>query len=348
MSSSSSPVESRKSEVLGRKSSQDQDDSSDKDQEGELVTLDYDLDTSKGEKALKIILLGDSAVGKSKLVERFLLDGYAPQQLSTYALTLYRDRTTVGARDILSDFWDTAGQERFNTMHRSYYHQAHAAILVFDATRKVTYKNLTTWHTELKARHRDIGERVTSVDTDPGPTHHGHQGVDGSRQWRGDLEVRRMTTGASRDPTLMLVVLVAQHLAGVRIDVVATDLAIAIIEDIADGNFPSKADFARRIRFDVAPNDESRRRKRCRLAGVTRRLAKLFPSEHPSIGRVNYWRGFEVIIDRPKGAAEHRHAADHVNADIRSAADHLEVVVVLFELEGPNPVHASANGLAEI
>ena len=39
---------------------------------------------------LQVILLGDSAVGKSKLVERFLLDGYAPQQLSTYALTLYR------------------------------------------------------------------------------------------------------------------------------------------------------------------------------------------------------------------------------------------------------------------
>ena len=148
MSSSSSPVELRKSEVLGRKTSQD--DSFNKDKEGELVTLDYDLDTSKGEKALKIILLGDSAVGKSKLVERFLLDGYAPQQLSTYALTLYRYRTKVGAKDILIDFWDTAGQERFNTMHRSYYHQAHAAILVFDATRKVTYKNLTTWYNELR------------------------------------------------------------------------------------------------------------------------------------------------------------------------------------------------------
>ena len=99
-----------------------------------------------------MILLGDSAVGKSKLVERFLLDGYAPQQLSTYALTLYRwdikrsyeikmyatrYRTKVGTRDVLIDFWDTAGQERFNTMHRSYYHQAHACIMVFDATRKV-------------------------------------------------------------------------------------------------------------------------------------------------------------------------------------------------------------------
>ena len=88
---------------------------------------------------MQIILLGDSAVGKSKLVERFLLDGYAPQQLSTYALTLYRYRTRAGARDVLVDFWDTAGQERFNTMHRSYYHQAHAAVLVFDSTRKVRH-----------------------------------------------------------------------------------------------------------------------------------------------------------------------------------------------------------------
>ena len=89
--------------------------------------------------SVQIILLGDSAVGKSKLVERFLLDGYAPQQLSTYALTLYRYRTRAGARDVLVDFWDTAGQERFNTMHRSYYHQAHAAVLVFDSTRKVRH-----------------------------------------------------------------------------------------------------------------------------------------------------------------------------------------------------------------
>merc|ERR1712038_1295323 len=121
-----------------------------KDKEGELVALNYDVATSKGESAVKVILLGDSAVGKSKLVERFLLDGYAPQQLSTYALTLYRYRTKVGDRDVLIDFWDTAGQERFNTMHRSYYHQAHACIMVFDATRKVTYKNLTTWYTELR------------------------------------------------------------------------------------------------------------------------------------------------------------------------------------------------------
>ncbi|KAB7502217.1 Rab-like protein 2A, partial [Armadillidium nasatum] len=57
---------------------------------------------------------------------------------------------------VLVDFWDTAGQERFQTMHASYYHQAHSAILVFDGTRKVTYKNLPIWYKELREHRPEI------------------------------------------------------------------------------------------------------------------------------------------------------------------------------------------------
>jgi GTPase SAR1 family protein len=103
----------------------------------------------------QIILLGDSAVGKSKLVERYLMDNYHPRQRSTYALTLYRhdvdveelgdDAGAAGAsaagadggegggaaaegapkrkRRVAVDFWDTAGQERFASMHASYYYR---------------------------------------------------------------------------------------------------------------------------------------------------------------------------------------------------------------------------------
>uniref|UniRef100_A0A8D2Q8S8 Uncharacterized protein n=1 Tax=Varanus komodoensis TaxID=61221 RepID=A0A8D2Q8S8_VARKO len=80
---------------------------------------------------VKIICLGDSAVGKSKLMERFLLDGFKPQQLSTFALTLYKYTATVDGKTILVDFWDTAGQERFQSLHASYYHKAHACIMVW-------------------------------------------------------------------------------------------------------------------------------------------------------------------------------------------------------------------------
>jgi small GTP-binding protein len=48
---------------------------------------------------------------------------------------------------------DTAGQERFNSMHPSYYYRAHACILVFDVTRKVTYQHLQEWYNELQ-QHR--------------------------------------------------------------------------------------------------------------------------------------------------------------------------------------------------
>jgi small GTP-binding protein len=51
---------------------------------------------------------------------------------------------------------DTAGQERFLSLHPSYYHQADACIMVFDATRKVTYKNLIHWYTELRQYRPEI------------------------------------------------------------------------------------------------------------------------------------------------------------------------------------------------
>ncbi|XP_074725642.1 rab-like protein 2B isoform X2 [Strix uralensis] len=54
------------------------------------------------------------------------------------------------------DFWDTAGQERFQSMHASYYHKAHACIMVFDVQRKVTYKNLNSWYKELREFRPEI------------------------------------------------------------------------------------------------------------------------------------------------------------------------------------------------
>ena len=125
------------------------------------VELEREEDEADGiEPAdLKIILLGDSAVGKSKMVERFLLDRFKPRTRSTFALTLYRHNTTTpadpeggdaGGKPLTVDFWDTAGQGKFKSMHPSYYYRAQACILVFDVTRKVTYHDLPTWYKELR------------------------------------------------------------------------------------------------------------------------------------------------------------------------------------------------------
>ena len=130
---------------------------------------DTSTESNFDEPEVKVILLGDSAVGKSKLVERFLQDDFNPRRLSTYALTLYRKNVPLGdGKSVKVDFWDTAGQERFRTMHPSYYHKAHACILVFDVTRKQTYLNLKTWYTELRQKCPEIPAVVIAnkIDVD--------------------------------------------------------------------------------------------------------------------------------------------------------------------------------------
>uniref|UniRef100_A0A8C9FRS7 RBL2A protein n=1 Tax=Pavo cristatus TaxID=9049 RepID=A0A8C9FRS7_PAVCR len=95
------------------------------------------------EEAVKIICLGDSAVGKSKLLERFLLDIFRPQQLSTFALTLYQHRARVDGKAVLVAKWRNGGQDRRAVV-------VSRPGCVFDVQRKVTYKNLNTWYKELR------------------------------------------------------------------------------------------------------------------------------------------------------------------------------------------------------
>jgi small GTP-binding protein len=133
---------------------------------------------------VKVVLLGDSAVGKTKLVERFLLKEYNPVNNSTYALTLYEHHENLAGKDILVSLWDTAGQERFESIHSSFFYGAHAAILVFDATRKETYQHLEEWHSQLISQRGQIPVIVVvnKIDLAPAatmkqfqwPTSHGY------------------------------------------------------------------------------------------------------------------------------------------------------------------------------
>ena len=103
-----------------------------------------------GKPDLKLILVGDTASGKTKLVERYLLDQYEQRQLSTYALTMFRHHAEVDGRKYKIDIWDTAGQEQYKKLHSSYYFDADGCVMVFDVTRKSTYMNLKHWYQMLR------------------------------------------------------------------------------------------------------------------------------------------------------------------------------------------------------
>ena len=103
-----------------------------------------------GKPDLKLIIVGDTACGKTKLVERFLLNSYEKRQLSTYALTMYRHNTKINSKSLKIDIWDTAGQDQYKKLHSSYYFDADGCILVFDVTRKSSYENLKHWYKKLR------------------------------------------------------------------------------------------------------------------------------------------------------------------------------------------------------
>jgi hypothetical protein len=79
------------------------------------------LHTNASRADVEVELLGDSAVGKTKLVERFLLKEYNPVNNSTYPPTLYEHHENLSGRDILVSLWDTAGQEQFESIHSSFF-----------------------------------------------------------------------------------------------------------------------------------------------------------------------------------------------------------------------------------
>ncbi|XP_050791091.1 ras-related protein Rab-18-B-like [Gopherus flavomarginatus] len=99
---------------------------------------------------LKLVVLGDSAVGKSSLLLRFTDDTFEPYLNPTIGVDFKVKKMVVDGNAVQLAIWDTAGQERFRTLTPSYYRGAQGVILVYDVTRKDTFTKLMTWLKELE------------------------------------------------------------------------------------------------------------------------------------------------------------------------------------------------------
>ena len=99
---------------------------------------------------MKVCLLGDGAVGKTALRERYLGKEFTSSYLMTIGADFAVQKTTVADKEVKFQIWDLAGQERFNSVRSLYYQGSHGAILVFDVTRPESYANLLEgWINEL-------------------------------------------------------------------------------------------------------------------------------------------------------------------------------------------------------
>ncbi|KAL0277361.1 UNVERIFIED_CONTAM: hypothetical protein PYX00_004679 [Menopon gallinae] len=119
---------------------------------------------------LKILIIGESGVGKSSLLLRFTDDSFDPSQPVTIGVDFKTKLVTVDGNTVKLAIWDTAGQERFRTLTPSYYRGAKGAILVYDVTNRTTFQMLDTWLDELETYSKDsniikmiIGNKIDLV-----------------------------------------------------------------------------------------------------------------------------------------------------------------------------------------
>lgn len=97
----------------------------------------------------KLLLIGDSGVGKSCLLLRFADDTYTESYISTIGVDFKIRTIELNGKTIKLQIWDTAGQERFRTITSSYYRGAHGIIVVYDITDQVSFTNVKQWLQEI-------------------------------------------------------------------------------------------------------------------------------------------------------------------------------------------------------
>ena len=98
----------------------------------------------------KIVLIGDTGVGKSNLLSRFTKDEFNLESKSTIGVEFATKNIPIDNKVIKAQIWDTAGQERYRAITSAYYRGAVGALLLYDITRQATFANVERWLTELR------------------------------------------------------------------------------------------------------------------------------------------------------------------------------------------------------
>ncbi|KAK6341091.1 Ras- protein Rab-11A [Orbilia brochopaga] len=98
----------------------------------------------------KVVLIGDSGVGKSNLLSRFTRNEFNMDSKSTIGVEFATRSIQVDSKTIKAQIWDTAGQERYRAITSAYYRGAVGALLVYDISKHITYENVTRWLKELR------------------------------------------------------------------------------------------------------------------------------------------------------------------------------------------------------
>jgi len=99
----------------------------------------------------KVVVTGDSGVGKTNIITRFTANEFSMESKATIGVEFGHAEITLGdGTKIKVQIWDTAGQERFRAITRGYYRGAVGALIVYDITKSVSFRNVEKWLQELR------------------------------------------------------------------------------------------------------------------------------------------------------------------------------------------------------
>ena len=99
----------------------------------------------------KIVLVGDSGIGKSSILQKYTRDEFSDNYINTIGVDFAVKTIEINGKNIKLQIWDTAGQERFRTITGAYYRGAMGLIIVYDVTNKESFDHLPYWMEEVQA-----------------------------------------------------------------------------------------------------------------------------------------------------------------------------------------------------
>ena len=129
----------------------------------DLISQDYDY-------LFKVLLLGDSDVGKSSLILRYTDETFNSKLVNSIGVDFTMKKKEIDGKVIKVQIWDTAGHERFRSITYSYYRGANAIIIVFDLSDKKSFINITEWLKQIGKHAKEnvfmflVGNKSDLVD----------------------------------------------------------------------------------------------------------------------------------------------------------------------------------------
>ncbi|KAI8536298.1 hypothetical protein RHMOL_Rhmol10G0246700 [Rhododendron molle] len=119
-----------------------------------MANAGYGDANQKIDYVFKVVLIGDSAVGKSQILARFARNEFSLDSKATIGVEFQTRTLVIQHKSVKAQIWDTAGQERYRAVTSAYYRGAVGAMLVYDITKRQTFEHIPRWLEELRA-HAD-------------------------------------------------------------------------------------------------------------------------------------------------------------------------------------------------